>query len=226
MAQNQGTVVGGTLRPNDSQDKFPIAFNKELKGGFRSVLTIAERDSIYLEHREEFMQVRVVQEDKCYELKAGLTNGHWVEVPKLDVSRKIESLTTSPEQITKIWNGTQDEFIALKNAGLLLYEVIYNYVPIEIVVRNPAQSVSYLLTEFDNDTIHILKSNCNLRLPTDTNDFKMTILVYPNVTVTVYQGNNQLNSITNNVLLQGDKELSSGKYDLIQEGDSIIFVLC
>lgn len=226
MSQNQGTVVGGTLRPNDSQDRFPIAFNKELKGGYRSVLTIAERDTIYIEHREEFMQVRVIQEDKSYELKAGITNAHWVEIPKLDVSRKIESLTSSPEQITRIWNGTQEEFMALKAAGLIVTGVIYNYIPIEIVVRNPTQSVSYVLTEFDNDTIQIIKSNCNLRLPSNTENFKATIIVYPNIQTTVYQSDQELKFISGNTATIGDKALSGGKYDLIQEGETQDFVLC
>jgi len=49
-------------------------------GGFRTVLTIAQRDDIPNEMRREGMLVYVTADQKIYLLMAGNTNSNWVEL--------------------------------------------------------------------------------------------------------------------------------------------------
>lgn len=79
MAQNTGTLLGAPIRPADSLDQFPAFHANEGKGGFFSVPDIATRNAIPSARREIGMRVKVVSEDKDYELVGGITNADWSE---------------------------------------------------------------------------------------------------------------------------------------------------
>jgi hypothetical protein len=81
MAAIPGTVVIDRIVPTDTADTFPTHEAQYGKGGFRSVKTIDERDEIPTPRREIGMQVLVIGDEEqhiTYELKGGITNGHWV----------------------------------------------------------------------------------------------------------------------------------------------------
>jgi hypothetical protein len=68
MAEVIGTNVIAPIVPLDSADTYPTHLPTYQLGGWRSVSTLAERDSIPLDRREVGMAVFVVAEDKEYVL--------------------------------------------------------------------------------------------------------------------------------------------------------------
>lgn len=69
MATIPGSVaVTGFLAPTDSNDVFPVTNPTYGLGGWRKVSTLAERDAIPVERREEGMGVYVVSEQSHYVL--------------------------------------------------------------------------------------------------------------------------------------------------------------
>jgi hypothetical protein len=79
MAQNIGTLLGAPVRPADSLDQFPAFHADEGKGGFYSVADLTARNAIFNDRRAIGMRVKVISEDKDYELVGGITNSDWVE---------------------------------------------------------------------------------------------------------------------------------------------------
>ncbi|MCX2452992.1 tail fiber domain-containing protein [Pedobacter sp. PLR] len=71
--------VIGALEPNDLTDKYSTHSDIYGKGGFRSVANNSERDEITPARRSVGMLVYSIQEEKFYQLKAGITNSNWVE---------------------------------------------------------------------------------------------------------------------------------------------------
>jgi hypothetical protein len=67
MAQNVGiTPVIAPIDTPDSNDTFPTGFANKLKGGYKTVATIAERDAIPLERRSTGDLVKVVETNLIY----------------------------------------------------------------------------------------------------------------------------------------------------------------
>jgi hypothetical protein len=58
---------------------FPMVDDIDLFGGWRVVADTTARDAIPTEKRAEGMRVKVLSEDKTYELKGGITNSDWEE---------------------------------------------------------------------------------------------------------------------------------------------------
>lgn len=77
MAQNVGTQVIAPIVTPDSNDKFPTHINALGQGGFKAVQTIADRDAIPLERRENGMLCAVLENDTVYQLKGGIDNAFW-----------------------------------------------------------------------------------------------------------------------------------------------------
>lgn len=69
----------GQIHPTDTSDTYPLLEDTHLKGSYRVVASLAERDSIPAERRKEGMVVFVASEVKEYQLIGGLTNASWVE---------------------------------------------------------------------------------------------------------------------------------------------------
>lgn len=77
MTAIPGTNVADTIVPFDSNDTFATHNETYGKGGWRSVQTIGERDSITSERRTEGMIVNVLANNQYYVLKNGITNSDW-----------------------------------------------------------------------------------------------------------------------------------------------------
>lgn len=72
-----GTRITSPIVPNDSSDVYPThdaAFGRD---GYRSVLTITERNAIKTGLRKEGMQVYVKADSTIYQLRHGITNSNW-----------------------------------------------------------------------------------------------------------------------------------------------------
>lgn len=140
------------------------------------------------------------------------------------VDPKIEAVVESPVKIRKVWRGTQAEFKALLNGGLVIDNVDYAYIKVTNVVREPLTPVSYVLTEFDNDTNQMMYADCSLVIPSLVTDFCCRIIVMQGITVTVFGGLSLTSTV--GTPSTGDKVLSRGTYMLIQKGGTSNFVLC
>lgn len=106
MANNSGTLTTSTIRPFSDQDTFPIAFNSELKGGYRTVSTIVERDAIFQERREAGMLVKVLSDGITYRLGTGQTNSDWI----------VDSLSLEyASNYASVSNSTNKRFILVQN---------------------------------------------------------------------------------------------------------------
>jgi hypothetical protein len=73
MALPTGAIpFAGTLTPTSEFDTYPITLEEYNKGGYRTVATLAERDTIPLERRKLGMLVKCLEDDKLYTLKIDL----------------------------------------------------------------------------------------------------------------------------------------------------------
>ncbi|RFZ84762.1 hypothetical protein DYU05_03920 [Mucilaginibacter terrenus] len=72
MSKNTGTLVAAPIRPNDSADQYPAAYQSEIKGGHHTRATIADRDAIGAWLREAGMYCYVIADQSTYRLKNDL----------------------------------------------------------------------------------------------------------------------------------------------------------
>jgi len=75
-----GVVVSGYISPSDTADQYATHRADLGKGGYRSVITLADRDAITNLRREVGMVVYVIDQDKEYRLLNGIANANWQEV--------------------------------------------------------------------------------------------------------------------------------------------------
>jgi hypothetical protein len=77
MAAIPGSVtVTGIIAPTDTSDTYPVIDPNYGIGGYREVLTLAERDAIPAERKRQGMLVYVTEDTKVYQLDGA---GAWVE---------------------------------------------------------------------------------------------------------------------------------------------------
>lgn len=69
MAQNVGTLISSSIRPNDSLDPIASAFAIEIKGGLHTATSSTDRDLIMSVRREWGMMCYVINDDKVYQLR-------------------------------------------------------------------------------------------------------------------------------------------------------------
>jgi hypothetical protein len=72
-----GTRITSPIVPNDSSDVYPTHDAYFGRDGYRSVLTITERNAIKTGLRKEGMQVYVKADSTIYQLRKGITNSNW-----------------------------------------------------------------------------------------------------------------------------------------------------
>ena len=77
MADLTGTVVIAPIRPTSTEDRYPTHESLYSKGGYRTVQSLAERDAISDERREQGMLVWVNSEKHLFRLTNGTTNSDW-----------------------------------------------------------------------------------------------------------------------------------------------------
>jgi hypothetical protein len=89
MASYEGTIpISGPISPRDTRDEYPTHSDQFTKGGYRTVLTITDRDAIPSDRRKNGMLVYVVEDDKTFILKSNV----WEEV---SVQITVQSLDDS-----------------------------------------------------------------------------------------------------------------------------------
>jgi hypothetical protein len=80
MAIIPGSVpITGFIAPTDSGDLFATHDEMYGRGGYRTVETLAQRDSIAIDRRKVGMLVYVSLLNRMYRLGAGLTNYDWID---------------------------------------------------------------------------------------------------------------------------------------------------
>jgi hypothetical protein len=72
-----GTRITSPIVPNDSSDVYPTHDAYFGRDGYRSVLTISERNAIKTGLRKEGMQVYVKADSTIYQLRKGISNSNW-----------------------------------------------------------------------------------------------------------------------------------------------------
>lgn len=81
MAKFIGTVkLTGPISPTDTEDAYASHMALYGQGGYRSVATLAQRDLITDERREDGMVVYVIEDETEYRLKGGIANSNWEAV--------------------------------------------------------------------------------------------------------------------------------------------------
>lgn len=81
MAKYKGTVaITGPISPSDTLDLYATHLASLGQGGYRSVLTLADRDAILPLRREAGMVVYVIENGKEYRLIGGILNTNWSEI--------------------------------------------------------------------------------------------------------------------------------------------------
>ncbi len=117
MAKNaNSTLVNKTVRTYDDQDRFPVFEAQDGKGNFRPVLSLAERDSIYAERRQEGMLVYVKETDTFYTLAADLVTWRTSMIQVTDPSTYFGTLNAG---LAETESG--DYFVVADGDGLKIY---------------------------------------------------------------------------------------------------------
>lgn len=81
MAKYKGTVaITGPISPTDTLDLYATHLASLGQGGYRSVLTLVDRDAILPLRREAGMVVYVIETQKEYRLVGGILNTNWSEI--------------------------------------------------------------------------------------------------------------------------------------------------
>lgn len=126
MANNKGTLINSTIRPQHSGDTFAIAFAEELKGGHHQVADIIARDNISVDRRVEGMLCSIIDSGLTYQLVGGLDNSNWVEytdeLSQLSYFHALgKALTTTGETINeasyKSAHNVRSQEIWIDNVG-------------------------------------------------------------------------------------------------------------
>lgn len=89
MAQNIGTLISASIRPNDSLDLIASVYSNEALGGLHSYATLLDRDTIITERRQWGMMVNIYNDSPYngnYQLTYGFVdtdinnNANWVKL--------------------------------------------------------------------------------------------------------------------------------------------------
>ena len=99
MAQNSGTLIINTVRPNDSLDNYPVAFANELKGGIHSYETFDDLSRIPTLRRTAGMLVSIhndinPQYNNIFKLMPDLVSWEYLE-SKFIVTVQLDDILSS-----------------------------------------------------------------------------------------------------------------------------------
>ena len=114
----QDVEVQAQIIPKNGAN-FPVAEAFHIKGGRQSVATLAERDAILPNRREEGMQVYVVNNQTTYELQGGTENTHWQPLPK---APQLTFKPSETEVLAIAEPDLGDYGFALDNSALYLFD--------------------------------------------------------------------------------------------------------
>lgn len=97
MSSLNGTNVAAPIVPFTSTDQYATHKAQYGKGGWRTVDTISERDSIPESRREELMIVAVRADGKTYQLRNGIHNNNWTEYKASSIKSMYFIIPEEPE---------------------------------------------------------------------------------------------------------------------------------
>ena len=72
MSKNTGTLIGAPVRPNDSNDQYPVALAAEIQGGLHTVASETVMNAMPVFLRVEGMYCYCQSSGNTYELAADL----------------------------------------------------------------------------------------------------------------------------------------------------------
>lgn len=105
--------VAGLLAPTDTTDTYAVTDEIYHRGGYRSVNTIVDRDSITNDRRKEGMVVHVIATNENFILVGGISNNNWLAWA---VGGSEQPATPSSFSAT-IGNGVDSSFVIEHNLG-------------------------------------------------------------------------------------------------------------
>jgi hypothetical protein len=98
------------------QGAYPIADAKDIKGATKQVADLTARDAIATNLRTEGMMVFVVSTQKNYQLKGGVGNGNWVEIPAA-LADGSETKINAGTNVTVTGSGTVGSPYVINSTG-------------------------------------------------------------------------------------------------------------
>lgn len=121
MAEIKKTIkISAPISPYSTTDTYPTHLSIYGKGGVKSVGTIADRDLIPDDRREEGMIVYVAENKTAYALYGGIANANWVTLdilvsgPGAGQLRVTEIIPQNPTPAT-LWFNPSDGNIYSRN---------------------------------------------------------------------------------------------------------------
>lgn len=121
MADIEKTLkISAPISPYSTSDSYPTHLSIFGKGGMKSVQSIAERNAIPEERREEGMLVYVVADKKIYGLRGGISNTDWCDIRFIvngENAGQIIVSISAPENPTEstLWFNPSDGNIYSRN---------------------------------------------------------------------------------------------------------------
>ncbi|MFW6016607.1 MAG: hypothetical protein ACOCRK_09225 [bacterium] len=185
MANNIGTLIIAPVRPQSEEDKFPVAFAEEIRGGHHQVKNEAERINIPTERLKNGMLVSVNSSNKTYQYSGGT----WKDM-NFDFLNNIEisGLTNNNQILT--YDQSKEKWINKEFIGLSLYEtgstILNKSGYTEFVIGNKLEdrgiTIDYTLSrsgsteKYQIGRLYIIHDNDNVKISDEyvsTGDFKI-----------------------------------------------------
>jgi hypothetical protein len=161
MALIPGSVrVAGFIAPTDSTDTYAVTDELYNRGGYRTVLTLTERNDITADRRKIGMLVFVLGTNEYYTLKTGLTNSDW----ELWAPGGGGGSGTTNKVTATIGNGTDTE-----------YEIIHSLNTLDVLAQvrdattNEVVSVDIQNTDVNTTTVKFYN-------PPSSNAYRVVII--------------------------------------------------
>lgn len=171
------------LTPLDTRDTYSISDPLFQRGGWREVATIQERNNISEERRRLGMFVYVIETDKLYILKDGITNSNWIiydpVTTNFPTTINLQELNLSPS-------------IEINNSGILNDININNYSVLKLT--NASEITGFYSNINDNGKLLYVQnhSTSSILIKNDSN-----LSLEGN---RIYTGNNNnINLLPNNI---------------------------
>ena len=123
MSDIQKTLrISAPISPYSTTDTYPTHYSIFGKGGFKSVQSISERNSIPENRREEGMLCYVSNNKKIYGLRGGISNDDWCDIQILINGENVGQIfVTDSEPVnptgSMLWFNPEDGNIYSRDIG-------------------------------------------------------------------------------------------------------------
>jgi hypothetical protein len=149
----QGTNIAALITPFTTEDKYATHDAKYGKGGYRSVLTIADRNNIPPSRREQYMTVGVAEDKMIYKLISNpetetTSDTDWKNIKDID-------LIAANSDTISLWQSTHYKSIGLESSTVSLHTSSeYGKITWCLQINANIPTISFInniLWRFDND---------------------------------------------------------------------------